>query len=225
MRPWQSREGTADSHRLSIKAYQPIASVAALTAQPLAALPPYGCGVPFTGGERHWQLQIPAHSADRTGSRNCHCEGALRPWQSREGSYDFAESTLLSGCVPRDCTPRALPRASRSGRHVGLRPPRNDKLESFTPQNVCRKDCQPAWRSLSAATDAIGAYRFNGGRYGLHVQRRARLSAPLHRTAEGLRIIHSSVFIFHMSLLFPCRFTDSRHSAACLPGRRAGFPR
>ena len=27
--------------------------VAALTAQPLAALPPYGCGVPFTGGERH----------------------------------------------------------------------------------------------------------------------------------------------------------------------------
>ena len=26
-------------------------------------------GVPFTGGERHWQLQIPAHSADRTGSR------------------------------------------------------------------------------------------------------------------------------------------------------------
>ena len=27
--------------------------VAAVTAQPLAALPPYGCGVPFTGGERH----------------------------------------------------------------------------------------------------------------------------------------------------------------------------
>ena len=32
--------------------YTPIASVAALTAQPLAALPPYGCGVPFTGSER-----------------------------------------------------------------------------------------------------------------------------------------------------------------------------
>ena len=64
--------------------------------------------------------------------RICHCEGALRPWQSREGSYDFAESTLLSGCVPRDCTPRALPRASRSGRHVGLRPPRNDKSGAGT---------------------------------------------------------------------------------------------
>ena len=30
----------------------PIASVAALTAQPLAALPPYGCGVPLAGIER-----------------------------------------------------------------------------------------------------------------------------------------------------------------------------
>ena len=31
----------------------------------------------------------------------------------------------------RDCTPRALPRASRSGRHVGLWPPRNDKSGAF----------------------------------------------------------------------------------------------
>ena len=53
MRPWQSREGSAVSYRLPLKWYAPIASVAALTAQPLAALPPYGCGVPFTGGERH----------------------------------------------------------------------------------------------------------------------------------------------------------------------------
>ena len=34
------------------KRTQPIASVAALTAQPLAALPPYGCGVPLAGSER-----------------------------------------------------------------------------------------------------------------------------------------------------------------------------
>ena len=34
------------------KTYKPIASVAALTAQPLAALPPYGCGVPLAGSER-----------------------------------------------------------------------------------------------------------------------------------------------------------------------------
>ena len=39
------------------KMHGPIASVAALTAQPLAALPPYGCGVPLAGSERlaGWQ--------------------------------------------------------------------------------------------------------------------------------------------------------------------------
>ena len=51
--------------------YTPIASVAALTAQPLAALPPYGCGVPFTWSERRVQrystaevLWSPPHSPD-----------------------------------------------------------------------------------------------------------------------------------------------------------------
>ena len=53
LRPWQSRAGTADPYWLPLKWHVPIASVAALTAQPLAALPLYGCGVPFTGGERH----------------------------------------------------------------------------------------------------------------------------------------------------------------------------
>ena len=48
----QSREGTADLERLSLKWHAPIASVAAVTAQPLAALPPYGCGVPLAGSER-----------------------------------------------------------------------------------------------------------------------------------------------------------------------------
>ena len=131
--------------------------------------------------------------------------------QSREGSYVFA-----------DDFPVIQLGAARFPRRFA---PRNDNRGSIFGRRWCIPTCSCQRRSLSAATDAIGAYRFNGGRYGLHVQRRARLSAPLHRTAEGLRIIHSSVFIFHMSLLFPCRFTDSRHSAACLPGRRAGFPR
>ena len=47
-----SRRNAADWYRLSIKTRKPIASVAALTAQPLAALPPYGCGVPLAGCER-----------------------------------------------------------------------------------------------------------------------------------------------------------------------------
>ena len=36
-------------------------SVAALTAQPLAALPPYGCGVPLAGSERHAGCQYLRH--------------------------------------------------------------------------------------------------------------------------------------------------------------------
>ena len=53
----QSREGSCSSYKLSLKWCAPIASVAALTAQPLAALPPYGCGVPLAGCERlaGWQ--------------------------------------------------------------------------------------------------------------------------------------------------------------------------
>jgi hypothetical protein len=43
LRPWQSREGTGDSHRPPLKWYAPIASVAALS-------------------ERHGQLQIWRHS-------------------------------------------------------------------------------------------------------------------------------------------------------------------
>ena len=50
--PWQSREGTCSPYRPPSKRHAPIASVAALTAQPLAALPPYGCGVPRAGCER-----------------------------------------------------------------------------------------------------------------------------------------------------------------------------
>ena len=161
---------------------------------------------------------------------------------------------------PRDCTPRALPRASRSGRHVGLRPPRNDKsggllpfyrqpvrIGSAAPGAACRSPtgrvrsamactsckCLPeiataplgprndksgghprfidgplitpvqrregtarplqgacgrrgrsvilgcAWRSLSAATDAIGACRFNGTLFQSFVQRREGTARPL----------------------------------------------
>ena len=62
----------------------------------------------------------------------CHCEGALRPWQSRRTWLDDRVPPAKSQLPSRDCTPRALPRASRSGRRVGLRPPRNDKPSAFT---------------------------------------------------------------------------------------------
>ena len=63
---------------------------------------------------------------------------------------EFAGAFLLSDRVLRDCTPRALPRASRSGRHVGLRPPRNDNSGAFTIlTSVCTFSRQPV-RTASA---------------------------------------------------------------------------
>ena len=48
------------------------------------------------------------------------------------GAHHFNDSLYELQLPSRDCTPRALPRASRSGRHVGLRPPRNDKSGAGT---------------------------------------------------------------------------------------------
>ncbi len=56
-----------------------------------------------------------------------------------------------------------LPEIAPPGHFLALRAqgataplgPRNDKLEGLAPQNACRKDCQLAWRSLSAAATAI----------------------------------------------------------------------
>ena len=61
--------------------------------------------------------------------------------------------------------------------------------------------CECHWRSLSAATDAIGAHHFNGGLYGLQVQRREGHVPPLQRAAEVLRILHSSFFSLQDSFI------------------------
>ena len=175
---------------------------------------------------------------------------------------------------------KCLPGIAPRGHFLALRAqgataplgPRNDKSESFTPQNAYRKSCQSAWRSasalyreikpqegtgaprapltchceersdvaisqysaaswesyrrkrnclpeiatsafgllamtslgalhirrkylqicscqrrsLTAATDAIGAYRFHGGRYGSAALRRARHAPPLQRANSCL---------------------------------------
>ena len=60
--------------------------------------------------------------------------------------------------------------------------PRNDKPEGIAPMNLCRKYCQPAWRSLTAATDAIGVYHFIDTQCELQALRRARHASPLQRT-------------------------------------------
>ena len=140
----RARRNAADSHRLSIKTRKPIASVAALTAQPLAALPPYGCGVPLAGCERLAGCRFggtPPTAPALVGERHAAPGDALaictnrrqngkRPrlviprseatWESPATGHVFAEAYLLSDMVLRDC-------------HVGRWPPRNDKADSLTP--------------------------------------------------------------------------------------------
>ena len=136
----------------------------------------------------------------RSSLQHCAGSGMPLPYSGR----------CSSAVPPRDCTPRALPRASRSGRHVGLRPPRNDKSGGhprfidgplITPvqrregtarplQGACGRRGRSvflgcAWRSLSAATDAIGACRFNGTLFQSFVQRRERHAAPYRARAVG----------------------------------------
>ena len=130
----------------------------------------------------------------------CHCEGALRPWQSRRHvAANVGERTAGPGDALVICTNRrqngnapdlslrgakrrgnlavlcwisrklrrkrnCFPEIAPQGHFLALRAqgatapsgPRNDKSGSIAPLNSCHQYCQPAWRSLSAATDAIG---------------------------------------------------------------------
>ena len=127
--------GTCNSYRLPTKTHKPIASVAALPAR-LAG----------------WQV-IGWHRRPRNASKFV----IARPQRGR-GNLGKAAAFLPIAFtrfnhVLRDCTPRALPRASRSGRHVGRWPPRNDKSGSH--------------------------HRFSDSPCESFVQRQARLSAPL----------------------------------------------
>ena len=57
--------------------------------------------------------------------------------------------------------------------------PHNDKLGSLMPMNLRCMICKCTRRSLSAATDAIGVYHFNGSQYESGVHCRERHAAPL----------------------------------------------
>ena len=77
------------------------------------------------------------------------------------GAYRFHGGLYKSAVPPRDCTPRALPRASRSGRHVGLWPPRNDKsgaVAILSLPNTNRQHCTGRGMPLpySALREAMG---------------------------------------------------------------------
>ena len=126
---------------------------------------------------------------------NCHCEAPTGPWQSREGSYVFAGAFLLSNRVLRDCTPRALPRAARSGRHVGLRPPRNDKSGAFASLTAACTDCKcAAGRGMPLPYNAAGSGAVSAGhptadRQNSYSGRRAR---SVSRTVSASCGVYSS---------------------------------
>ena len=107
----QSREGTADANQLPIKWYAPIASVAAVTAQPLAALPPYGCGVPFTGSDRLAGWQCLQRKFIGAMPSSLSLRGGRRPtWQSRSTRPDhrkaIGENATAFPRLPRRFAPR-----------------------------------------------------------------------------------------------------------------------
>ena len=69
--------------------------------------------------------------------------------------------------------------------------PRNDKSGSRHGRRCHPITCQPARRSVSAATDAIGACRFNGGLYGLQVPSRDCTPRALPRASRSGRHVAS----------------------------------
>ena len=99
--------------------------------------------------ERHGGLQYAPHCLYGARLSDLSLRGAKRRGNLAETDRTTGKSSAKSQLPSRDCTPRALPRAQGATAPLG---PRNGKLEGLAPQNACRKDCQPARRSLSAAT-------------------------------------------------------------------------
>ena len=84
-------------------------------AQPLAALPPYGCGVPLAGNERPAGWQYLRHKFIGAMPSSLSLRGGRRPtWQSREGSYVFADGFPVIRHCPARFPRRFAPRNDKS---------------------------------------------------------------------------------------------------------------
>ena len=108
---WESRVGSCSPYRPSLKQRAPITSVAAVTAQPLAALPPYGCGVPLAGNERPAGWQYLRHKFIGAMPSSLSLRGGRRPtWQSRSTRPDhrkaIGENAAAFPRLPRCFAPR-----------------------------------------------------------------------------------------------------------------------
>ena len=108
--------------------------------------------------------------------------GGRRPtWQSRSTMVDNRKASANSQAVAGDCTPRALPRASRSGRHV---------------------------TSLLAMTNR-GPLPFY--RYPIRIGGAAPGAACRSPTAHGRRSVYFSFFIFQSSVFISMRPSPTTH--------------
>ena len=103
----------------------PTGLVAALTAQPLAALPPYGCGVPFTGGERHVRGNSTAGGHWCTSrSPDVSLRGAKRRGNLAVPGWFTGKVPAKSQLPSRDCHVASLLAMTRqAGTVVHQRPP------------------------------------------------------------------------------------------------------
>ena len=99
---------TNDSHRLSLR-WQP---------------PPTGPVAAVSDRHGGWQCLRHIFCGEKTSSLSL--RGVKRRGNLGKAVAIWPIAFPRFSRVLRDCTPRALPRASRSGRHAGLRPPRND---------------------------------------------------------------------------------------------------
>ena len=101
--------------------------------------------------ERHGGLQYAPHCLYGARLSDLSLRGA-----KRRGALSAKREEVPLGC--NLAVPSRITGYSRRNRNclpeIATAPlgPRNDKLGSLAPQNMCRKDCQLAWRSLSAAT-------------------------------------------------------------------------
>ena len=120
------------------KMHGPIASVAALTAQPLAALPPYGCGVPLAGSERHagWQYLRHGFNGMRLPGLSLRGPNGAVAISGRQLRFRWGFPVIHSGTarLPR----RFAPRNDTSGECGGAPAPSSGLMTPYKALTDCR---------------------------------------------------------------------------------------
>ena len=144
----QSREGTSSSYKVPIKTYKPIASVAAFPAQPLAALPPYGCGVPLADCERPAGWQYLRHKFIGAMPSSLSLRGGRRPtWQSRSTRPDHRKAIGENAAAfprlhPKGTSSRFALRAPRPLRGLAMTRPEAFRILHFSVFRIHSFPCR-----------------------------------------------------------------------------------